>query len=126
MVAHATVLLVATAPAVAPPGGRQRAPPEDDGLQPAMTISSYRLRSPRAGRLVHQDVSSMRANRGGTPRAQGCSPRCSPFASLPTNAKYGAASLVGAGRPATSKRSGHGFGGPIIDPEHSRELGRND
>jgi len=35
VVAHATVLLLATAPAVAPPGGRHRAPPEDDGLQPA-------------------------------------------------------------------------------------------
>ena len=32
VVAHATGLLLATAPAVAPPGGRQRAPPDDDGL----------------------------------------------------------------------------------------------
>ena len=32
VVAHATGLLLATAPAVAPPGGRHRAPPDDDGL----------------------------------------------------------------------------------------------
>jgi hypothetical protein len=34
-VAHATVLLLATAPTVAPPCGRHRAPPENDWLQPA-------------------------------------------------------------------------------------------
>jgi hypothetical protein len=35
VVAHAAGLLLAPASAVARPGGRHRAPPEDDGLQPA-------------------------------------------------------------------------------------------
>lgn len=47
MVAHATVLLLALAPAVAPPGGRHRAPPEDDGLQPARRLAVV-LRARRA------------------------------------------------------------------------------
>ena len=67
VVAHATVLLLATAPAPAPPGGRHRAPPEDDGLQPprrsAVAGRAHRVRAA----LVDQDVTSMRANPRGTP-----------------------------------------------------------
>ena len=70
VVARATVFLLATAPAVALPGGRHRAPPEDDGLQPprrsAVAGCGQRVRAA----LVDQDVTSMRANPGGTPRAR--------------------------------------------------------
>ena len=51
VVAHATGLLLATAPAVARPGGRHRAPPEDDGLQPARYLAVAGGAPPRASRV---------------------------------------------------------------------------
>jgi hypothetical protein len=74
VVAHATGSLLATALAVAPPDGRHRAPPEDDGLQPARrsAVAGY-ARRPRVA-VVEQDGSTMRANLGGTPRAEGVFP----------------------------------------------------
>jgi hypothetical protein len=68
--------------AVASPGGRHSAPPEDDGLQPARRSAVV----PRARRapvvFFDQDKSSTQTNPGGTPRAEGCSPPVFPLDTL--------------------------------------------
>jgi hypothetical protein len=65
----------------AAPSGRHRAPPEDDGLQPARRSAVAGCARRARVALVDQDGSSIWANPGGTPRAEGVFPpvRCSPW-----------------------------------------------
>jgi hypothetical protein len=79
VVAHATGLLLATARAVAPPGGRHRAPPEDNGLQHArrLAVVPQARRAPVVfvdrNEILDEDQS------GGTPCAEGVFPPVFPL-----------------------------------------------
>jgi hypothetical protein len=79
VVAHATALLLATAPAVAPPGGRHRTPPEERRAATCTTIGSCPSGSPRASR-VHRpgQILDAHESRGNTSRGGPVPPWCSP------------------------------------------------
>jgi hypothetical protein len=69
MVAHATVLLLTTAPGAAPAGGRHRAPPGDDGLQPERrwAVAGYAHRA-SVGFTDMKESSEHRCRKGNTLR----------------------------------------------------------